>query len=190
MLSKKAVGWRDITGYDFAYQVSKYGSVLFNNGHEHVVIKRFLGPDGTDHVLLKKNGIDVVVSVRKLIATTFKKSEVKVDIKKIARVCHEVNRIYCETLGDFSQVPWESATKSQVNSTINSIDYYINNPLANPIDLYGSWMEEKKKQGWKYGIVEDTEKKEHPCMVYYEELPEEERIKDKLFISVLRAFIH
>lgn len=30
-------------------------------------------------------------------------------IEQIARVCHEVNRAYCESMGDTSQVPWEDA---------------------------------------------------------------------------------
>jgi hypothetical protein len=30
----------------------------------------------------------------------------------IAKVCHETNRAYCETLGDNSQPPWEEAPEN------------------------------------------------------------------------------
>ena len=40
------------------------------------------------------------------------------------------------------------------------------------------WMREKLANGWGYAPVRDNEKKYHPCLVPYEELPAEERQKD------------
>lgn len=30
-------------------------------------------------------------------------------LQQIAKVCHEANKAYCETLGDYSQPEWEAA---------------------------------------------------------------------------------
>ncbi|MCK4760712.1 MAG: hypothetical protein KAW12_00835 [Candidatus Aminicenantes bacterium] len=41
------------------------------------------------------------------------------------------------------------------------------------------WVEERTKNGWKYGPVKDAEKKENPWLIPWEELPEAEKEKDR-----------
>ncbi len=50
-----------------------------------------------------------------------------------------------------------------------------------------SWLREKAATGWKYGRVKGQKKKTHPCSVGYDELPLDQRVKDALFQSVVRA---
>lgn len=108
-------------------------------------------------------------------------------IEKIAQMCHEANRAYCSLTGDNSQMPWAEAPEWQKQSAINGVKFHLENPDSKPSDSYNSWMKEKIETGWVYGPVKDAEKKEHPCMVPYEELPIEQRFKDYLFLSVVRA---
>lgn len=42
------------------------------------------------------------------------------------------------------------------------------------------WAETRIKQGWKYGEQRNDELKTHPCLVLYEELPEEEKVYDRM----------
>jgi hypothetical protein len=49
-------------------------------------------------------------------------------------------------------------------------------------------MQEKKAAGWIYGPVKDPEKKEHPCIVPYDQLPIEQRTKDYLFKAIVDCF--
>jgi hypothetical protein len=58
-------------------------------------------------------------------------------------------------------------------------------PDTTPEDSHKNWLAHKVKDGWVYGPVKDVEKKEHPCMVPYEELPLEQRVKDYLFRAVV-----
>jgi len=44
---------------------------------------------------------------------------------------------------------------------------------AGPEKSHESWMKVKEIDGWKWGPVKDPEKKEHPCMVPFSELPKE-----------------
>ena len=62
--------------------------------------------------------------------------------EEIARVAHEVNRAYCEALGDDSQ---------------------------------------------KLGPVKNPDAREHPCLVPFDALPLEQKVKDYLFRSVVSA---
>ena len=105
----------------------------------------------------------------------------------IARVCHEANRAYCKTIGDDSQLPWEEAPDWQKASAISGVEFHLAHPRATPADSHHEWMREKARDGWVYGPEKDPEKKEHPCMVNYLALPIEQRVKDHLFISIVRA---
>lgn len=105
----------------------------------------------------------------------------------IARVCHEANRAYCLMLGDESQPHWEDAPEWQKQSAVNGVQFHVENPQAGPAGSHVNWMKEKLADGWKYGSVKDADKKEHPCLVRYEELPVEQRVKDTLFLSIVHA---
>ena len=108
-------------------------------------------------------------------------------VENIAEVAHETNKVYCETIGDFSQPSWHNAPDWQKQSIINGVGFHINNPEACCSASHESWLKEKEEAGWKYGEVKDPDKKEHPCFVSYEELPEQQKVKDALFVGVVRA---
>lgn len=105
----------------------------------------------------------------------------------IARVCHEVNRAYCQSLGDHSQVPWEDATNDIRHSAYLGAKLHLEHPEATPADSHESWMANKIAEGWKYGAYKDPVNKLHPCIVPYEELPQEQRSKDFIFRGVVHA---
>lgn len=111
-----------------------------------------------------------------------------VKIVEIARTCHEVNKAFCESIGDDSQPKWEDAPEWQKESAVNGVEFHLSNPDSKSSDSHDNWLAEKEKDGWKYGEVKDPEKKEHPCMVPYDKLPKDQQTKDALFISVVRSF--
>jgi hypothetical protein len=109
-------------------------------------------------------------------------------IVQIAKVCHQANKAYCETLGDTSQPDWKDAPEWQKESAIKGVKFHLDNPdTSTPADSHTSWLEEKKATGWKYGPVKDAAKKEHPCFVPYSQLPPEQRVKDWLFMGIVTA---
>lgn len=113
--------------------------------------------------------------------------------KDIAEVCHEVNRAYCVALGDTSQQPWALAPDWQRQSAIMGVLAHLAEPDGlQPSRSHELWLEQKTREGWKYGPVKDAEKKEHPCFTAYANLPPEQRAKDYLFGAVcsnLRRFL-
>ena len=46
-------------------------------------------------------------------------------------------------------------------------------------NVHEVWAQTRLEQGWTYGEVRNDELKQHPCLVEYEELPEEERVYDR-----------
>lgn len=105
----------------------------------------------------------------------------------IAKACHEVNRAYCRSIGDESQLPWDEAPDWQKESAVDGVLFHLKNRDAGPEGSHKNWMAHKEREGWVYGPVKDVEKKEHPCMVPYPELPKEQRVKDDLFVAVVHA---
>jgi hypothetical protein len=113
-------------------------------------------------------------------------TETLVATDDIARVCHEANRAYCASLGDFSQPSWDDAPTWQRESAINGVRAHLKSDLM-PRESHELWLKEKADAGWSYGAVKDAVKKVHPCFVPYDELPEAQKRKDSLFSAIVAA---
>ncbi len=46
-------------------------------------------------------------------------------------------------------------------------------------NVHEVWAQNRINEGWTYGPVRDDARKEHPCLVPYEELPETEKEYDR-----------
>lgn len=46
-------------------------------------------------------------------------------------------------------------------------------------NVHEVWARERLLQGWTYGKERDDVNKHHPCLISYEDLPEEEKIYDR-----------
>jgi hypothetical protein len=108
-------------------------------------------------------------------------------LSNIARVCHEANRAYCVSLGDYSQKPWDNAPLWQRESALSGVKFAILNPGSAPADSHANWLRDKERDSWKWGPVKDVTTREHPCMVPYHQLPATQRRKDSLFLAVVGA---
>lgn len=114
------------------------------------------------------------------------------EVLDIAQAAHELNKAYCESIGDNSQPTWEAAPDWQKSSAVNGVKFHLENPDASPSASHDSWLKQKTEEGWKYGEVKNPETKEHPCFVPYEQLPVEQKAKDYIFrqtIHSLKKFI-
>jgi hypothetical protein len=110
----------------------------------------------------------------------------KLSASDIAYVCHEANRALQILTGDPAPSPeWAQAPLWQTESAQQGVLFAWDG--ATPEELHESWMESKRRDGWIYGPVKSVIALTHPCMVRYEELPPEQRLKDKLFSAIVEA---
>lgn len=109
------------------------------------------------------------------------------EIWRCAEVCHEANRAYCESIGDFSQPRWKDAPEWQRNSAMNGVIFHLQRPDAPASASHQNWLEEKLADGWSYGPAKDPINKHHPCILPFNELPLDQRIKDHIFRSVVHG---
>lgn len=71
-------------------------------------------------------------------------------------------------------------TPSPLDTTEISLpESLINLTEAMARNVHEVWAAGRIKEGWKYGEVRDDERKTHPCLVSYEELPDSEREYDR-----------
>jgi hypothetical protein len=108
-------------------------------------------------------------------------------IRVAAVTAHEMNRLYCRHLGDFSQPSWTDAENWRRDSVINGVQGVIAGNT--PEQSHESWLAEKRATGWTYGETKDAEHKTHPCMVPYAELPPAQKYKDTIFVAVVRGML-
>jgi predicted RecB family nuclease len=109
------------------------------------------------------------------------------DIKLIAKLCHTANKAICEAANDFSQVPWESAEQWQRDSAIKGVQFRLDNPSATAQDQHDAWSRDKIADGWVFGETKDPVTKTHPCLVDYDQLPYEQRVKDYVFKALVEV---
>lgn len=106
-------------------------------------------------------------------------------VEASAHAAHEANRAYCIALGDLSQPLWDHAPEWQRESAMKGAEGALRG--NSPVDSHALWMEVKIADGWTYGERKDPGAKKHPCLVPYEELPAEQKMKDEIFVGVVRS---
>jgi hypothetical protein len=102
-----------------------------------------------------------------------------------AQHAHQGNRLWCAAHNHPPIPAWEDATEQDRESTRIGVRGVLAGNT--PRDSHASWLRTRKEQGWVYGEVKDVEKKTHPCLVPYEDLPPDQRAKDTMFVHSVRA---
>lgn len=108
-------------------------------------------------------------------------------VRQIARACHEANKVWCEANDDNTQKHWNEAEEWQRESAVKGVQFRMDNPEAKEDAQHNAWMQDKLDNGWKYGEVKDADAKTHPCIVPFDQLPEFQQKKDKLFCAIVAA---
>lgn len=107
--------------------------------------------------------------------------------EQVARVCHEALRAYAMSIGDHTQIPWDGVPRWQKDRTVDGVRSAVANPEQDPAESHDLWVGGMCAAGWKLGKEKRPEVKEHPALVPYEDLSEEQQAKDRLFLAVVGA---
>ena len=75
-------------------------------------------------------------------------------------------------------------TKNYIPKPVNTFDIELPKELNSLLEamaknVHEIWALERINQGWTYGEKRDDVLKRHPCLIAYEDLPEEEKVYDR-----------
>ena len=112
-------------------------------------------------------------------------------LEAIAKIAHQINKAYCQSMGDFSQCNWDEAPDWQKKSAIQGVNFHVKNTDAGVEENHESWMKEKIDEGWVYGEEKnpDAEPPTHPCIVPFEKLDKEQQATDFIFRAVVHELL-
>ena len=130
-------------------------------------------------------GVIKNITVNLLATNTYLRSKM-IPVEHIARVCHEANRaIQINNNEKVISLPFDELSKQQIRSAIRGVIKAQQG--ATPEQLHKAWCHDKYEDGWVYARIKSETRKTHPCLVSYEELPKEQRVKDKVFQVIVNA---
>lgn len=104
-------------------------------------------------------------------------------VEDIARTAHEVNGAYM-SLEEHKK--WEDLPVEEKVSRMQGVAAQLRYGYSAP-EQHELWMASKIQEGWTYGEQKDSEKKTHPCLVPYADLPEVMKTKDHIFRAVVQS---
>lgn len=109
-------------------------------------------------------------------------------VEDVARVCHAANRVIQDVQGDPGievSPPWGVLDPETRQSIIDGVQGVMAGNM--PEESHANWVRFKTEHGWTLGPVKDLDAKTHPLLIPYDELPEAQKVKDRLFGAIVTA---
>jgi hypothetical protein len=102
-----------------------------------------------------------------------------------ARMCHEVERSYCEAIREDCK-PWSELSDTEKSHIVGKVAFRIIYPDAKASAFHESWMISLMSKGWKYGKEVSQDNKTHPNLKPFHHLPTEQQAKDHIFMAIVQ----
>jgi hypothetical protein len=107
--------------------------------------------------------------------------------QSLARICYDAIRAYGITIGE-RYAQWEHARAWDRESFADAVAYLLKVPDADLADLHGYWMAARMQRGWQYGPERDVERRLHPALLPWADVPERERLKFEMVYRIVDVF--
>lgn len=84
---------------------------------------------------------------------------------------------------------WEDLSIERKQFIYHNINDVIVDRNITGRDLHNKWAELRIEKGWKHGEVTDRENKIHACLVPFDDLNFFQKLKDDIFVQVIKSSI-
>ena len=105
----------------------------------------------------------------------------------VAEACHEAIRVLQRHFREPNQAPVWARTAEDIRKINIAGVRAARSGLMTARSSHELWLENMREAGWRYGPEKDVEKKTHPNMVPYLELPPFQRYKNAFFLSTITS---
>jgi len=82
---------------------------------------------------------------------------------------------------------WFDIPDWMLEAALKGVRYHLSDPEADERASHEAWCKGLEEQGWKVGPKKDPYKKEHPCLIPFDQLLPFQKAKDALFASIVKA---
>jgi len=107
----------------------------------------------------------------------------------IAQISYETARAWSRVTGGERLPSWGSLSDREKRRAISDAERLRPPPEATLAEWHAARVAEMKADKWVYGEKKDTDRKVHPCLVPFEDLPRSEIVKIGLFIKLTRSLL-
>ena len=111
----------------------------------------------------------------------------KVTVPELAEALHTVTRLLGRTDGQTISTWAELGNEDRLRSAM-AINAIMRDSTRTAEELHNLWLQIKVSMGWKYGPVYNLGKLEHPCIISFDRLPTEEKLKDEIWLFLTELF--
>lgn len=109
-------------------------------------------------------------------------------LEELAKIVYDLNQAYCAAVGDKLDA-WSDLPDTAKDGFISGVIAHLNAGPGglDPEASHKAWLNAKLADGWSYGQTKDFEKKTHPAMLDYVDLPVSQKPKDFIFRQVIQS---
>ena len=105
----------------------------------------------------------------------------------IENIAAMVNAANIALAGDANHTLWVDKSNWVKDGLINRVDFVLADPATTPAETHANWLAHKESNGWRYGIMCNEVTKEHPLMMPFDELDDENQLQNAVFIAIVNA---
>jgi len=106
-------------------------------------------------------------------------------MESVARVAHAANSELRRIIGE-EPMQWVEMDERRRQGLVEAAHKAAIHRWLSPAEAHSDWVISMTEQGWSYGPYNPDEKT-HPNMQPWENLPVEQRAKDRMFLGIVRA---
>ena len=119
--------------------------------------------------------------------STAEEDRVNTNITAFAQVAHQQNQAYKAAIGQPLEGSWSQMDSTGQQFVLDKVRYYLMNSHAVVSSLHDDWAYSQFNNGWAFGESLDEEKRTHPLLVLFSELPLTRQIEDLMFMQTVYA---
>jgi hypothetical protein len=113
--------------------------------------------------------------------------EIQNNITAFAQIAYKLDQAYQVAISGESRPNWHELKPEDRKNITDRAIYYLTDPNAVVSSLHERWAHTKYSEGWSYAPQFSEEKKHHPMLVSYADLPLSRRVGDTLFMQTIQT---
>lgn len=115
-------------------------------------------------------------------------TKTRLTVEDIARVAYDAN-MQINILTGIDYPAWDDFESYERTLFIDGVRQQIEQPDRTAEQIHQSWVDDRIRDGWQYGLIRNHQLKTHPSIVPFADLTLVEKVKDTLFANIVASLL-